>query len=370
MSTPPVIIAVSGGADSLLSLTLLAESGTPVSAVHGLFLPKHDASRIQALERICTNLGVPLAVLDLAAEFSAGIIAPFVRAYLAGLTPNPCCHCNPGVKFGLLFQRSMALLSPNVSPNQSPAPPPVMATGHYAGLTDHPRWGRMLIRPLDPHKDQTYFLALLPKAALERARFPLAGVRKRDVPALLRQRGLEPPVPEESQEICFIPDNDYRGFVQRAARELDLELPGPGPVLDASGRQFGMHQGLWRYTQGQRRGLGIAHHEPLYVLGKDIARNALLVGGKGDFGPQRCLLPEPNCFAPPQQWPRDVLAQTRYRQHARPARIELTNQGMLVVFPGQEPDTPPAPGQLCAVYTLDGLLLAGGIIAPSLEAEA
>jgi tRNA-uridine 2-sulfurtransferase len=370
MSTPAVIIAVSGGADSLLSLTLLAESGMPVHAVHGLFLPNQDAGRLQALERICASLGVPLAVLDLAEEFSAAIIAPFVRAYLAGLTPNPCCHCNPGVKFGLLFQRAMALLPPG----QAPCSPPVFATGHYAALTDHPHWGRMLTRPLDPHKDQTYFLALLPKAALERARFPLAGVRKRDVPDLLRQRGLEPPVPEESQEICFIPDNDYRGFVQRAAADrdlaLNLELPGPGPVLDSAGRQLGMHQGLWRYTQGQRRGLGIAHHEPLYVLGKDIARNALLVGGKGDFAPQRCLLPEPNFFAPPEQWPGDVLAQTRYRQRARPARIELTDQGLLVDFPDQEPDTPPAPGQLCAVYTPDSLLLAGGIIAPNLGAEA
>lgn len=365
MSTPPVIIAVSGGADSLLSLTLLAESGTPVHAVHGLFLPSRDAGRIQALERICASLGVPLAVLDLTAAFSTAIIAPFVRAYLAGLTPNPCCHCNPGVKFGLLLERATALLPPD--PHLSS--PPVLATGHYAALTDHPSWGRMLTRPLDPHKDQTYFLALLPKAALERVHFPLAGVRKRDVPVLLRQRGLVPPVPEESQEICFIPDNDYRGFVLRAARELGLELPGPGPVLDTSGRRLGTHQGLWRHTQGQRRGLGIAHHEPLYVLAKDVARNALLVGGKGDFGPQRCLLPEPNCFAPPEQWPEDVLAQTRYRQQPRPARIELTDQGLFVDFPGHEPDTPPAPGQLCAVYTRDGLLLAGGIIAPSPGAE-
>ncbi len=361
MNTPPVILAVSGGADSLLSLALLLEAEIPVTAVHGLFLPSPAPGRVQALERICASLGAPLHVLDLSADFKQRIVEPFVRAYIAGFTPNPCCHCNPDIKFDLLFHRAIALLPPK--------PSPVFATGHYAALTDHPRWGRMLTRPLDLYKDQTYFLALLPKTALERARFPLTGVRKRDVPALLRQRGLVPPLPEESQEICFIPDNDYRGFVRRAATEFDLELSGPGPVLDRAGRRLGLHQGLWRYTQGQRRGLGISHHEPLYVLGKDIARNALLVGGRSEFGPQHCLLPEPNCFAPPEQWPRNVLAQTRYRQRARPARIALTDQGMLVELSDQEPDTPPAPGQLCAVYTPEGQLLAGGTIAPFLKVE-
>ncbi len=368
MKRTHTILAVSGGVDSLLAMALLVEAEEPVIAVHGQFLqtPTPEASRLQErririLQLICQDMGVPLHVLDCVEAFTATIAEPFVRSYLRGETPNPCCRCNPAIKFGLLFDRARALV---------PDTDPFFATGHYARLVDHPRWGRILKRPLDDSKDQSYFLALLPKNRLTRARFPLAEIRKADVPGMLRERGLRAPENKESQEICFIPDNDYRAFIQAAVSRMGLPLPGPGPVLHTGGELLGRHQGLWRYTQGQRRGLGIAHHEPLYVLGKDVRQNALIVGAKSDFGGQECLLREPNFHVPMEQWPTDIVAQIRYRQTARPVVVSVTEHGLRVGFPEIEPDTPPAPGQLCAIYTPEGELLAGGDISRPLLEEA
>ena len=350
----PVAVAVSGGADSLLALVLLREQGRRVLALHGLFLP--DRTEPPAgLARRCEELGASFLALDLRNGFEAAVAAAFAAAYAAGRTPNPCAACNAAVKFGLLLDRASGLGAT------------ALATGHYARLTQAA--GRPELRQgADAAKDQSYFLGLTPGARLVRARLPLGGLTKAEVRAALARRGVETPVPAESQDVCFVPDGDYRAWL--AAR--GDALPGPGPIVDAAGRVLGRHAGLWRHTVGQRRGLGLAHPEPLYVLAKDAARNALVVGGKNELSASGCLVEDCNFLVPFAEWPTTVLVQTRYRQSARPARARLTEAASVagglaggdgLAFDFAEPRERPAPGQLAAAYDEAGRLLGAGLAA-------
>lgn len=345
-----VAVAVSGGMDSLLALALLKEGGAEVVGVHGFFLPPDGAAqeRAEALEAQCGRLGVAFQALDLSSEFRERIIRPFAAEYAAGQTPNPCAACNPGMKFGLLFDYARAQGADR------------LATGHYARIVDHPEYGRVLARGADPGKDQSYFLALVPRERLERAVFPLGGLHKKDVPALLAARGLTPPLPAESQEICFVPDDDYCAFLEREAPGLGIALPGEGPILDQEGRELGQHRGLWRYTPGQRRGLGVAHCAPLYVLGKDPARNALLAGPADAARAAGCDAERVNLLVAPERWPAAPLARVRFRQEARPCRADFDGATLRLAFAA--PRSLPAPGQVAALYADDGTVLAGGVI--------
>lgn len=341
-------VAVSGGGDSLASLVQLREAGHDVLALHGQFLP--DAGNVTAqraargLAEACAQLAVPLHLFDLRAQFEALVAAPFAAEYLQGRTPNPCARCNAAMKFGLLLDQALALGAE------------ALATGHYAGTGPHPVYGWALSRGADAGKDQSYFLSLVPRERLRRARFPLAGVRKTDVRADLSARGVIPPLPEESQEICFVPGDDYRAFL--AAR--NAKLPGPGPAVLPDGTVVGQHQGLWRATIGQRRGLGLAWREPLYVLDKDTARNTLIVAPRAALLVDGFVAREANVLADLALWPEDVLVQTRYREQATPARVELSASSLRVRF--AEPQVRPAPGQVAVVYDADGAVLAGAVV--------
>ncbi|WP_243547120.1 tRNA 2-thiouridine(34) synthase MnmA [Pseudodesulfovibrio tunisiensis] len=340
-----IAVAVSGGMDSLLSLVLLKEQGLDVFAVHGHFLPPGpDWERVtQGMGEACARLGVPFHALDLHREFHDRVIAPFVSAYARGLTPNPCAACNPSMKFGVLFERAEALGADS------------LATGHYVRIEERPGLGRMLVRGADLSKDQSYFLSLVPIERLRRAHFPLADKFKRDTMETLARHGLEPPLPSESQEICFVPGDDYQAFLMERGR-----LPGGGPIVLEDGTEVGRHQGLWRHTQGQRRGLGIAWKEPLYVLDKDVKRNALIVGPKIALAAPGCRVRDVNLLTSSENWPETVLVQTRYRQQAKPSRYHFEGDALVLDF--IEPHTRPTPGQVAALYTEDGAVLAGGII--------
>lgn len=333
-----VVVAVSGGVDSLLCLALLREAGEEVLAVHGRFLDQDAAG--EPLAALCASLGVPYLELDLRREFEERVVRPFVRAYLAGETPNPCAACNPGIKFGVLFDRAIERGADR------------LATGHYVRLEN----GRLL-RGADARKDQSYFLSLVPAGRLARAVFPLGGLTKDEVRAELARRGLAAPVPRESREICFVPGDDYRAFLEGRGEAL----PGGGPVLLEDGRALGRHRGLWRHTQGQRRGLGLSWPEPLYVLDKDVERNALVVGPRASLESSGCVLRGVNRLVAPDFWPEVVLVQTRYRQKARPGRWEEAGDGLRLHF--LEPQGRPTPGQISALYTPEGAVLAGGVIA-------
>lgn len=355
-----VVAAVSGGMDSLLAMALLKEQGHEVTAAHGLFLPDSspNSAAVQRLAEQCATLGIALQVLDLRREFRDYVTKVFADEYRAGRTPNPCALCNPRIKFGALFERARAFGAET------------MATGHYARLDLGNEYGvePLLLRGADPAKDQSYFLALLPSQVLRHVVFPLGDLQKRDVPAELARRGLTPPLSGESQEICFIPDDDYRAWLEADAAAQGTSLPGPGPMVVQTPdgeREVGRHQGLWRHTQGQRRGLGVAWSEPLYVLDKDTERNALLLGTREQGLCAGCETERVNLFVPAEQWPEQVVAQIRYRQRAEPVRATLVGDKMQLWF--EQPHERPAPGQVAALYDVQGRVLAGGVLHRALE---
>jgi tRNA-specific 2-thiouridylase len=356
-----VAVAVSGGADSLHALLLLRERGLDVFAAHAFFRPPDEPGLDETaarLEVFCKTRDIPFKAWDLHREFDALVIEPFSQDYAEGRTPNPCARCNARMKFGLLFDKAQALGATR------------LATGHYAGLAEEgDPW--VLRRGADAGKDQSYFLTLVPAERLGRALFPLAGLRKSEVLDALRQHGIEPPAPTESQEICFIPNDEYRVFLQQRWARQGRRPAQDGPIVlqeqDGGERVLGRHAGLWKYTPGQRRGLGVAWSEPLYALGKDVARNALLVGPSSACMSEGCVAGEVNFLVPFERWPQELLVQTRYRQKPRPARVEYEGDRLRVAF--ATPDAPPAAGQVLAVYSRDGVALAGAVLEESLGRE-
>ncbi len=338
-------VAVSGGRDSLLALALLRQAGQAPLAVHAFLARKTPDDILAVLHENCRILGVELRIADLCGQFDELVITPYTRGYLDGLTPNPCAWCNARIKFGLLldFARTHGAQT--------------LATGHYAGL--RLGWaGPELWRGADQRKDQSYFLALLTLEQLRHAAFPLATRLKSDVLPLLEKMGLVPALPEESQEVCFIP-GDYRDFVGARGAE---PVASPGPVVLPDGTRIGTHQGLWKYTIGQRRGLNIAWSEPVYVLSKDRRDNRLVVGLRHDLRGGSCLLERINLLVPMADWPQDLYVQTRYRQ--QPAAIGpvdeiLQSWPRLTLPPSSDL---PVPGQLAVIYSGQGQVLAGAVI--------
>lgn len=390
---PCIAVAVSGGADSLYSLIRLREEGARVLALHGLFLPpgpKEAEAAARAMREklagICRGLGICLHIVDLREAFLQQVIRPFVQSYAEGGTPNPCALCNARIKFGLLLEAARSLGAHR------------LATGHYAAL--HPAPARAggsgegergdafpaLFQGADQGKDQSYFLALVRGRALASALFPLAEISKNDVLAALARQGITPPQPGESQEICFIPGNDYRNVLPAMAKRLGIALPGPGPMLLRDGTRVGTHAGLWQYTEGQRKGLGVGWKEALHVLGKERPGNVLRLGGRQEMGAAGCLCGDLNVLLPQADWPDEVLVKTRYRERPEKARaVFLQNGGqeggtpvleLRFAGPGspETPESPAAPGQVAAVYVpwpdatgrIRLRLAAGGVIRAAL----
>lgn len=362
-----IAVAVSGGVDSLCALLRLARAGHEVLALHGLFLPeaRADGPIPEGLRAACRTLGLDFQTADLRERFRADVMEPFAASYAAGETPNPCALCNQRIKFGALQDAALALGAD------------VLATGHYARLVPaeayDAAWAAGLPRaqgrpPLllaagaDAAKDQSYFLALVPPQRLQRALFPLERRTKAESIAEVAAAGLAVPVPEESQEICFVPaaEDAYRDFLRRQWAAQGLPVPAGGPVMLEDGQTIGRHDGLWRHTEGQRRGLGIAWSEPLYVLRKDKRRNGLIVGPRARLGMRACRARQVVLHVPPRLWPDEVLARVRHRQRPAPARASFDGATLSITL--HEPQFPGAPGQIAAVYDPQGRVLAGGIL--------
>ena len=244
-------VAVSGGSDSLYALLYLREEGWNVHALHALFLPSATAGgAARDLADLCAGLGIPFETLDLSKAFFRSVMEPFAMEHARARTPNPCALCNRAMKFGLLLEHAL----------QDGG---MYATGHFASMQEHPVYGMTLRAAAYAPKDQSYFLSLVPIEKLRRCIFPLAGISKPDARAWLARRGYSVPLPSESQEICFIPGDNHCAWLEQWQRKRMINLPGPGPVLLArTGQVIARHSGLWRYTEGQRRGLGIACHCP------------------------------------------------------------------------------------------------------------
>ncbi|WP_081859035.1 tRNA 2-thiouridine(34) synthase MnmA [Desulfohalovibrio reitneri] len=336
-------VALSGGRDSLLALAMLREAGWRVIGLHGRF-HQEEPGTADGLRRLCGDLRVELRVVDLRQAFHERIVAPFIREYLNGRTPNPCCRCNRSVKFGLLLDEARALGADR------------LATGHYARMAEGPHGRPLLARGADPSREQSYFLSLVDPSSLPRVLFPLGELCKAEVDGMLAERRLAPVVQRESREVCFVPGDDYKAFLASRADEL----PGPGPIRLADGREVGRHRGLWRHTIGQRRGLGVAWSEPLYVLEKRVLDNVLIVGPKADLACSGFTAREPVYHLDPAFWPDELWVQGRYRQRANQARVHVEENGFSVSL--LTPRSPPAPGQIAAVYDEAGLVLAGGVV--------
>ncbi|HXJ82436.1 MAG TPA: tRNA 2-thiouridine(34) synthase MnmA [Candidatus Methylomirabilis sp.] len=356
-----IVVGMSGGVDSSVAAALLVEQGHDVVGVTLRVWPWRDPQEgakrfgsccspetVDDARHVARRLGIPYYLLNTEREFDETVIESFAREYAAGRTPVPCVVCNQEVKFGSLLRRARAWDAVAV------------ATGHYARITRDAPSGRYLLwRGRDPRKDQSDFLWPLTQSQLAAASFPVGEMTKDAVRDKARALGLVTADKPESQEICFIPDNDYRGFLRTRVPEAFL----PGPIIDAMGSVVGQHSGLASYTVGQRRGLGLSGRRALYVTALDPDRNAVVVGSDKDVEADRLWAERVNLISQASlDEPVSVTAKIRHGHVAAPATIEAAPGGTMVEVRFATPQRAASPGQSVVFYQGD-LVLGGGVIA-------
>jgi tRNA-specific 2-thiouridylase len=338
-------VAMSGGVDS--AVTLLRSLPNAIGVTLRLWLDPAgpDSERaccspesVIAARETCHRLGVPHVTLDLREEFRRAVVAPFVRGYARGETPNPCTRCNGGFRFAelLAFARRAGAER--------------LVTGHYARIVE--RDGRLLLaRAADPAKDQSYMLAGLDPRKLGRVGFPLGEQDKDATRAEAERAGLAAARRPESQEACFLAGDDYREFLRRHG----LDASG-GAIVGEDGSELGRHDGFWRFTPGQRRGLGVVAPEPLYVIGTNSSTNAVVVGPRESLARTQVTV-RGRLYADVER----VEAKLRYRSPAVPARVEPTSRGFRLEL--DEPAYGVASGQAAVLYDGDAVVGYGLITA-------
>jgi tRNA-uridine 2-sulfurtransferase len=341
-----VLVGMSGGVDSAVAALLLKEQGYEVVGITLTFWNDPGVAdersccspeNVRRARRVAHSLGIPHLSLDARDDFYRDVVEYFVSEYAAGRTPNPCAKCNSRVRLGLLVDTAHRLGLPTV------------ATGHYARLVGAPR---RLARGSDGAKDQSYVLAEVAAEILEHLVFPLGGMRKPEVRLLAAQAGLEGHSAPESQEICFVPDDDHRRLLRERLGVL------PGDIVDSESRALGRHEGTYNYTIGQRKGLGIAAAEPLYVIALSAAERRVVVGtaGQGLVGGVR---------AAGLVWHRPLgsgpfALQVRSAGAALPvAQVEVADDTLFATL--ARPVSGVAPGQTAVLYQDDQVVVAGTI---------
>jgi len=338
-----IAVAMSGGVDSAVALLRARPDAIGVTLRLWLDPAGPDAERaccspeaVIRARQTCHALGLPHVTLDLREAFRDAVVRPFVAGYETGLTPNPCMRCNGSFRFEVLVAFA------------DRAGADVVWTGHYARVLE--RHGRRLVaRAADAVKDQSYMLATLGADVLDRVAFPLGAMTKTEVRAEASAAGLDAARRPESQEACFLAGGDYRGFLARngvASR--------PGPIVDEAGDVVGRHDGLWRFTPGQRRGIGVASPEPLYAVRSDVGANALVVGPRSALRVTR-VDARGDLYVPVGE----AEAKLRYRSEAVAARVTSTTSGFTLEL--AEPVEAAAPGQIAVLYAGDAVVGAGVI---------
>jgi tRNA-specific 2-thiouridylase len=382
---------MSGGVDSSVAAALLKEQGHEVIGIMlrlwsepGVIEAEDDGvervvqnkccslEAVDDARRVARQLDIPFYLVNVEQEFKDKIVDSFYEDYVAGRTPNPCLTCNRHIRFTVLLKRALGLGAD------------YLATGHYVRVDDHPVTGkRRLRRGLDPDKDQSYVLHVLNQFQLAHACFPLGNYTKPQVRAMAAERGMRVATKAESQEICFVAQNDYRGFIDRyaaahaaaavavgaggrgeASGQPLITIPRPGPIYDQDGRLLGRHRGLAYYTIGQRKGLGLTAREPLHVLKIDAAQNALIVGPAEALNRSEFIVGRMHYVSgdTPEE-PFAARVRVRYKAQEQPALVTPL-AGNRVQVRLMQPQRAITPGQAAVFYGgEDGdEVLCGGII--------
>ena len=362
-----VVVGMSGGVDSSVAAALLVEQGYDVVGVTLRVTPwKASEDPAQRFGSCCSQettddaravakrLGIPYYLLNSEAEFSRTVIDAFVDEYRLGRTPVPCVACNKDLKFGSLLHRARAWEAQAV------------ATGHYARVSRDETTGRFLLwRGADPAKDQSDFLWPLTQDQLAATRFPVGHLTKAEVREHARRLGLPNAGRPESQEICFVPDGDYRGFLRR--RQPDLFRGGA--IVDRVGTTLGRHDGIANFTVGQRKGLGLSGDRPLYVIDLDAETNTVRVGEAADLDRVRLIARDVNFIAePPPTGEMMVEARIRHGHRPAPATVRMVARDVAEVTFAQ-PQRAITPGQSVVWYRGD-CVVGGGVIARDAMAAA
>jgi tRNA-specific 2-thiouridylase len=365
MTRLKVLAAMSGGVDSAVAAALLAERGHEVTGVtlklwcYGKSpLSPRACCTLDAIEdarQVARRMGFPHFVVEAEEVFRARVLQPFLDAYAGGRTPYPCALCNQNLKFGDLVAR-MDLIGADL-----------LATGHYARVERLGDGSFALLRAADPAKDQSYALALISRDVLPRVAFPLGAMQKSEVRSHGERLGLQVWDKPESQDLCFVPDGDYAGFMVKNLGET--RGTEPGPFVGEDGSRLGTHRGIIHYTIGQRRGLGVAAAEPLYVLAIDAERNSIVLGPKRSLESLGLVTETVNWLLPASPeagTPVDV--KIRYHHVPAPARLHpLDGGGVEVRF--DAPQAAVTPGQLAVIYQGERVL-GGAAIARAVTAAA
>ena len=352
-----VVVAMSGGVDSSVAAALLKEQGCEVIGMtmqiwdYSRFTDEHgekfgtccSLDDVYDARRVAESLGIPFYVVNFEKQFEAAVIDRFCDDYFNGRTPNPCVLCNQVLKFEILLRRARELQAD------------YLVTGHYAQLVEEA--GRMVLRKgHDRNKDQTYFLFTLTGEQMRYVRFPLGGMTKNEVRDHAARLGLQVAEKPESQDICFVPDGNYVRFLE--------EQRGPGTmngeIVHIDGQVLGRHQGTYRYTIGQRRGLGLAWPQPLYVVGIDAANRQVIVAEKRHLSVSQCRVFDVNWFIDPPTGTIEAACRIRYRHEEVPSKITAMDDGTVRVDFDQ-PQNGVTPGQ-AAVFYADDRVIGGGWI--------
>jgi tRNA-specific 2-thiouridylase len=350
-----VVVAMSGGVDSSVAAALLAEQGHDVI---GVSMQLYDQSEGQTgfgtcctiddlhdARRVAAAIGIPHYILNFENRFDEQVVSNFIREYAAGRTPIPCSHCNSDLKFSTLLERALGFGAD------------VLATGHYARVERAADGSWLLRRGADRQKDQSYFLFSLTQEQLARASFPVGDLGKDRVRDEARRLKLRVAAKPDSQEICFVPDGDYAGFIERAAPHLKR----PGTIVDRNGDVLGTHAGVHRFTIGQRKGLGLSASAPLYVVAIRPDVSEVVVGPRDALGRATLSASQVNWVSgkAPEDG-RRVTAQIRHRHEAAPGHVRALDAARVeMVF--DEPQDAITPGQAVVFYDNDTVLGGGWI---------
>ncbi len=351
---------MSGGVDSSVAAALLKEQGCEVIGMtmqiwdYSSFTAEHGESfgsccsldDVYDARRVAETLDIPFYVVNFEEQFTKEVIDRFCDDYFNGLTPNPCVICNQILKFETLLRRARELQAD------------FLVTGHYAQLVQED--GLFALKKgLDRNKDQTYFLFTLTQEQMKYVRFPLGGMTKEEVREHAARLGLKVAEKPESQDICFVPDGDYVRFLEEQRGSGTMN----GDIVHVDGQVLGKHQGTYRYTIGQRRGLGLSWPQPLYVIGIDAENRKVIVGEKQHLAVPKCHVGGVNWLINPPVKPLEAACRIRYRHQEVPSLLTILDDGSVKVD-FHEPQSGVTPGQAAVFYDGDRVLGGGWIKGP------